>query len=85
MKVPKLKDISANQTAEEKKNDVLKINSTQDYINSFSSKGQLKRLGIRVPEVTYYKFLKICQKEGLSLTSKLIFLINQEIAKDENK
>ena len=84
MAIPRYKQIKSKQeNAEIINSESIRVNSTEDYINSFSSKNKDRRVGFRINTGTYNAFAKICEQEGVSVSSKLNQMINQEITKHD--
>ena len=84
MAIPRYKQIKSKQESSETINsESIRVNSAEDYINSFSSKNKDRRVGFRINTGTYNAFAKICEQEGVSVSSKLNQMINQEIAKHD--
>lgn len=84
MAIPRYSQIKSKQeSAEIANSETPRINSAEDYINSFSSKNKDRRVGFRINSGTYNAFAKICEQEGVSVSSKLNQMINQEITKHE--
>ncbi len=84
MAIPRYKQIKSKQESAEIENaESTRVNSAEDYINSFSSKNKDRRVGFRIHTGTYNTFAKLCEEEGVSVSSKLNQMINQEIAKHE--
>lgn len=84
MAIPRYKQIKSKQeNAEIINSESIRVNSAEDYINSFSSKNKDRRVGFRINTGTYNAFAKICEQEGVSVSSKLNQMINQEITKHD--
>lgn len=85
--IPRYKQIkSKQQNAEEAANREegnTRPNSAESYINSFASKNKDRRVGFRIQTSSYNQFAKICEQEGVSVSSKLNQMINFEIAKHQ--